>query len=125
VVLHQADIALVKEQGQARSNGPDHLMRLFAYNHIMQQAGQAGFARFPDSSALVQTAKEAYVVSPVSSLVVLESEKDYERFDISDSEASLKNASAKSKGAVPEPHEWVLIFIGVAVALYLFFKSKL
>lgn len=125
VVVHSAGVSIVRQQGVAVSSAPDHLMRLFAYNHILQQAGQRGLSAFPENSALVQTAKEAYVVSPVSSLVVLESQADYDRFNIHDSEASLKNASAQSKGAVPEPHEWMLIVIGAAVALYLFFKTRL
>lgn len=124
VVLHNAGISITKEKGEAVSNAPDHLMRLFAYNHIMQQSGQQGLSALPETSSLVQIAKEAYVVSPVSSLVVLETKADYERFDIKDSEASLKNASAKSEGAVPEPHEWVLIILGVSIAIYLFLKSR-
>ena len=124
VVLHNAGIILTREPGTAASTAPDHLMRLFVYNHIMQQAGPQALSRFPEDSELVQLAKEAYVVSPVSSLVVLETQADYERFDITDSRQSLKNASANAQGAVPEPHEWLLIIIGAAVALYLFFKSR-
>lgn len=67
---------------------------------------------------LVDEAKKAYVVTPVSSLVVLEAKKDYERFDIKDNGPGLKNASANSKGAVPEPHEWALIIIAIGVLLY-------
>lgn len=124
VVVHSAGISILKQKGEGVSNAPDHLMRLFAYNHIMQQAGQQGLDHFSDSSELVQTAKEAYVVSPVSSLVVLETQEDYNRFGIKDSEANLKNASLKSKGAVPEPHEWVLLILGAAVAAILLLKSK-
>jgi hypothetical protein len=70
----------------------------------------------------VQEAVKAYVVSPVSSLVVLETKKDYERFGIEDSKNSLRNASLQSKGAVPEPHEWALIIIAVLVVLTIKFK---
>ncbi len=66
-------------------------------------------------------AQKAYVVSPVSSMVVLETQKDYERFNIKDSQNSLNNASMKSKGAVPEPHEWALIIIACLVLLYIKF----
>ncbi len=125
VVVHSAGISIVKQPGAVASHAPDHLMRLFAYNHIMQQLGQQGINGVPHNSAMVQQAQTAYVVSPVSSLVVLESQRDYERFGIEDSQQSLKNASLQSKGAVPEPHEWILIIAGAIVAIYLMFKSRL
>ena len=73
---------------------------------------------------LIDEAKMAYVLSPVSSLVVLESQHDYDRFNIHDTENSLKNASMNSKGAVPEPHEWALIVIALLVLLYLRFQPN-
>ena len=69
----------------------------------------------------MEEARKAYVVTPVSSLVVLETQQDYDRFKIQDTDNSLKNASMKSKGAVPEPHEWALI---IAVALVLFYVIR-
>jgi hypothetical protein len=54
-------------------------------------------------------------------MVVLETQDDYKRFNIKDSRNSLKNASLKSKGAVPEPHEWALIIIACFVLLYVKF----
>jgi hypothetical protein len=53
------------------------------------------------------------VVSPVSSLIVLETKEDYERFGIKDKDNSLYNATKNSSGAVPEPHEWALIIVFV------------
>lgn len=104
---------------------PDHLMRLFAYNHILQQAGRGLVTDkgFPDT--LVKEAEEAYVVSPVSSLIVLETQKDYDRFDIKTSKNSLENASVHSKGAVPEPHEWALIVLVLLVLLLIKYKPRL
>jgi hypothetical protein len=72
----------------------------------------------------VDKAYKAYVVSPVTSLVVLETKQDYERFGIKDDGVSLKNASMKSSGAVPEPHEWLLIIILAGAAAYLTMKRK-
>ncbi len=34
------------------------------------------------------------------------------------SKDSLKNAALASKGAVPEPHEWVMILIAISLLLY-------
>jgi XrtN system VIT domain protein len=99
-------------------------MRLFAYNHILQSLGKKDTS-LVDSTALIQEAQEAYVVSPVSSLVVLETQADYDRFDIKDSEASLKNASLKNTGAVPEPGEWAIIILLVATLVLFMVKSKI
>jgi XrtN system VIT domain protein len=114
VVIDNAEVAIVQKNCTQPSVAPDHLMRLFSYNHIMQKMGPCVDAQ---NDELVAEAQKAHVVSPVSSLVVLESKKDYERFDIADSRNSLKNASIQSKGAVPEPHEWALIIIAILVAL--------
>ncbi len=107
------------------SKAPDHLLRLFAYNSLMKQMGRNYFNKDKDYiGGLVNIANEAYIVSPVSSLIVLETKKDYDRFDIPENENSLKNASVKSSGAVPEPEEWLLIFLFVSILLFLFFKKR-
>lgn len=124
VVVHNARIVIVKEAGSRPSAAPDHLLRLFAFNHILRQFGQQGLGGNVDYESIVAEAKEAYVVSPVSSLIVLETQQDYERYGIEDSKNSLKNASIKSKGAVPEPHEWVLIILGSIIGIYLFLKTR-
>ena len=67
-------------------------------------------------------AEKANIVTPVSSLIVLETQKDYEHFNIEQSKNSLKNASMKSSGAVPEPHEWLMILLTVGIVVYLFRK---
>lgn len=118
VVIHRSEMIIHKTKGEVASSGPDHLMRLFSYNHIMQKLGKNWLVNRPIEDSLVQEARKAYVVSPVSSLIVLETQNDYDRFNIKDAENSLKNASLKSKGAVPEPHEWVLIILAV-VSLFI------
>jgi XrtN system VIT domain protein len=124
VVIHNAELAIVKKPGSSPSSGPDHLMRLFSYNHIMHRLGVDGFNSEFHNSHLVEEARKAYVVSPVSSLLVLETQEDYDRFDIRDAEKSLKNASMSSNGAVPEPHEWALIVMAAGVIFYLYIKSR-
>jgi XrtN system VIT domain protein len=74
---------------------------------------------------VIAEAEKAYVVSPVSSLIVLETQKDYDRFDIKESKDSLKNASHNSSGAVPEPHEWMLIILTMLVVSYFMCKHYL
>jgi hypothetical protein len=65
-------------------------MRLFAYNHIMQQKGKGIISDSTWDEKLITEAQQAYVVSPVSSLVVLETQADYDRFKINDMDNSLK-----------------------------------
>jgi XrtN system VIT domain protein len=107
------------------SKAPDHLLRLYAYNKIMQELGKDYLNKeYAFNQHLISMANEAYVVSPVSSLVVLETKKDYDRFGIEENKNSLKNASMESSGAVPEPHEWALILVFVGIGIFVFVKSK-
>ncbi|MGN7722261.1 XrtN system VIT domain-containing protein [Chitinophaga sp. 22620] len=106
------------------TNAPDHLMRLFAYNHILRETGKGLITTAAGHEELLRTATEAHVVSPLSSLVVLEKQADYDRFGIKDDNNSLKNASLKSKGAVPEPHEWALIIIALLSLAWLIYQRK-
>lgn len=124
VVVEPAGIVITSTTGTCVSTAPDHLQRLFAYNHIMQQSGSRLLKDLPESDTLVAAAREAYIVTPFSSLVVLETQKDYDRFNIKDSENSLKNASIHSKGAVPEPHEWALIILAIFMLGYVKFKRR-
>lgn len=125
VVIDQANIAIEQRPDSVTTgDAPDHLMRLFAYNHILQQAGKGLITGKEAQDSLLPVAQEAYVVSPVSSLVVLESQADYDRFNIKDSDNSLKNASMKSNGAVPEPHEWALIILVLLTFTYVKLRPK-
>ena len=123
VVLHDAKLRITKKRISGEhipvNNAPDHLARLFAYNNIMRKVGVHYFNDDFICEDLVDEAASAYVVSPVSSLIVLESQADYERFGIEDKVNSLHNATKQSTGAVPEPHEWVLIIMFALFLLYL------
>jgi XrtN system VIT domain protein len=114
VVLHESDMAIekvVQGNNNIMDNAPDHLARLFAYNNIMRQVGVNFLKDDFVIENLVDEATTAYVVSPVSSLIVLETQEDYERFGIKEKDKSLHNATKNSSGAVPEPHEWALIIV--------------
>jgi XrtN system VIT domain protein len=124
VIIHKTDMVIEKAPVEMESNGPDHVMRLFSYNHIMQKLGKGLLFDRPIEDSLVREAYEAYVVTPVSSLVVLEKQKDYDRFGIKNNGNSLGNASFQSKGAAPEPHEWVLIAVAVIGLILIMRKRK-
>ncbi|MEN8121875.1 MAG: XrtN system VIT domain-containing protein [Bacteroidota bacterium] len=125
VALEVSNCEIIMNETNSVSKAPDHLMRLFAYNKILEQTGKNYFDKkfsYPDT--LINIANEAYVVSPVSSLIVLETLKDYERFDIDKNKKSLLNASTKSSGAVPEPHEWALIILTLGFVVFLAVKKR-
>jgi len=126
VVLHDAGLVITKTKTGARaaaSNTPDHLARLFAYNDVMRKVGARYFADDFLHQDLVDEAAAAYVVSPVSSLIVLETQADYERFSIKDViPDGLHNAAKDSQGAVPEPHEWALIILFLLFVTYTLYR---
>jgi XrtN system VIT domain protein len=117
IVIESANMAILANSGSSGSTAPDHLQRLFAYNHIMQAMGPHLLTGGETADTLVAEAKAAHIVTPLSSLIVLETQADYDRFDIKDSNDSLKNAVMANNGAVPEPHEWLLI-IGACVLIF-------
>jgi len=125
VVIDNAGLMIQKVPGAVAQNAPDHLLRLFAYNDIMKKVGADYFNHNYVQPPVISEAEQAYVVSPVSSLIVLETQQDYQRFGIDENKNSLKNASMKSSGAVPEPQEWMLIILAAAVLVYLIARQKL
>lgn len=128
VVLENAGLAITAEDSswQAMSRpAPDHLMRLYAYNHILQQGGVPLLTGKDFSDSLLAHAEQAYVVSPLSSLIVLETQHDYDRFNIKASQNSLENAALLSKGSVPEPHEWALMIVVLLTLLFVKYKHRL
>ncbi len=129
IVITQAAIKLVETQTQngssiPKSDAPDHLLRLYTYNDIMRKINSDYFSSDYINENLISKASTAYIVSPLSSLIVLETQQDYDRFGIKASENSLQNASMKSSGAVPEPHEWALIICVLLVLSYLVLKGR-
>jgi len=126
VLLRPAKVQLVKNgnEDNTTTTAPDHLWRMYAYNNVMRKMGKDYFRKNQDQQRYITEAEAAYVVTPISSLVTLETQEDYDRFDIKRSSKTLGNASIGSGGAVPEPHEWMLIILGLMLATWLFFFKK-
>ena len=119
-------IFLIKEipvEAGKTSTAPDHLMRLFTYNNVLKSVGKNHFHLKSLENELITEAQEAHVVTPISSLLVLETQADYDRFDIKKSKNSLDNASISNSGSVPEPHEWILILLVAMLTLYFYLKK--
>ncbi len=128
VYLHDADMWITRTPASGNINGdnaPDHTARLFAYNNIMRKVGPHYFGRDVAQDDLIAEASAAYLVSPVSSLIVLETKDDYKRFDIRASKNSLLNAKKEASGAVPEPAEWVLILTFIALVIFTIIRRLL
>ncbi|SKC97307.1 XrtN system VIT domain protein [Chitinophaga ginsengisegetis] len=124
LIMEDAQIRIARSMDNTQTEGPDHLARLFAYNSILKELGPKVTGEdLSSDTALINAAKAAYVVTPLSSLIVLETQADYDKFKISDDVNSLKNASLKGHGAVPEPHEWALFIIAVAILAYVRFEK--
>lgn len=119
-------ISIEKSNNPNTSKGSDHLMRLFYYQSIMDQIGSSYFSAEEESyveETLTNAASIANVVTPLSSLIVLESQEDYDRFEIERNKDSLGNATISNQGAIPEPHEWALIIVGLSLIIILYFKK--
>ncbi len=79
---------------------------------------------------LFDLAELGMIVTPFTSLVVLETENDYNRFKINKNKAGLgesniqiddSNASQIKHGNVPEPEEWVIFII--CICIWIFWKK--
>ena len=104
-------------------SGSNHIYRMFAFGKVMAEH----IASKEDISAnnnYVQIAKEANIVTPVSSLIVLETDADYEKNGIEKNVDTLGNASISNHGAVPEPYEWALIIM-LILSLLFYYKKQI
>jgi XrtN system VIT domain protein len=127
---------MVSDSNKVKGNAPDHLMRLYAYNDLMRLMGKDFFDKKKVETKFVRKAEEAFIVSPLSSLVVLESKADYDRMGIKENKNTLGNADIQenkkilgnvigNKGAVPEPHEWALLAIIASILAWHYRKRLL
>ena len=125
VYIDQAKMTITQLDSGLNSKSPDHLLRLFAYNQILKKVGRKYYNKEQYEEDLIPIANEAFVVSPISSMIVLETDKDYDDNGIKKNKNSLSNAKMKSSGSVPEPHEWVLICLAGMMLIYVYKKRRL
>ena len=112
-----------KTQTTSASTGSNHIYRMYAFGKVLEEQVKIQ----EDSLAVnqyVSLAKDANIVTPISSLIVLETDADYEQNGIEKNVNTLGNASINNDGAVPEPHEWLLIIIGLSLLFFYYKKSK-
>jgi XrtN system VIT domain protein len=124
--IPQSKMAITRQSASSSSKAqkvPDHLMRLFNFGLLMEELKPYYFERDSVNENQIQLAKDAFVVSPFSSLVCLESATDYDRFNIEKPDnSSLGNAKIFDGGGVPEPHEWALIGLAAVFFSLLLYK---
>jgi XrtN system VIT domain protein len=125
VIIPSSNLQIEKVNRVEPKTGPDHLFRMYAYNECMRSMSLQSFDISDIESPEYKLASMANIVTPLSSLIVLETQADYDRFDIKKDEKSIGNASLSNAGSVPEPHEWALIFILCFALLYYTQNRKL
>ena len=126
--INMSQTQILETMGNELYNaGPDHLMRLHSYNSLMKTIGKDFSRRKEIENDHISVAEDAHILSPISSMIVLETQADYDRFDIDTNrkKSSLGNAKLDGAGSVPEPHEWALILILIAALLFLHVKTRI
>lgn len=100
--------------------GGDLLIRLAYYRQLMRLLGDRYFDKKRTDDDLLALARRGMIVSPVSSLIVLETERDYRNAGIDDDVSELGMSELAEPGAAPEPGEIALAVI-LLIAMFLFF----
>jgi XrtN system VIT domain protein len=107
----------------SKGNGPNHIYRMYAFGKVLEEQVKIQTDTLA-SNQYVELAKEANIVTPISSLIVLETDEDYKKNGIDKNVNTLGNASINNDGSVPEPHEWLLIIIGISTLYFYYRKNK-
>lgn len=124
--IEPANIAIQETEldSKIQSNGSNHIYRMYAFGKILQEQVTIQKDSLKENQ-FVDLAKDANIVTPISSLIVLETDEDYKNNGIEKNVNTLGNASINNDGAVPEPHEWLLIIIGLTTVFFYYRKQKI
>ena len=125
VNIEPAQISIQENQKDSvsKSNGTNHIYRMYAFGKVLEKQVEIQGDTLA-SNQYVELAKDANIVTPISSLIVLERDEDYKKNGIEKNVNTLGNASINNDGSVPEPHEWLLIIIGTATLFFYYRKDK-
>ena len=124
VTIEPANIAIQENliSENSKSNGSNHLFRMYAFTKVLEEQVKIESDTLANNK-YVDLAKQANIVTPISSLIVLETDKDYAENGIEKNVDTLGNASIHNDGSVPEPYEWVMIFAAMSL-LFFYYKSQ-
>ncbi|WP_395045377.1 XrtN system VIT domain-containing protein [Flavobacterium sp.] len=125
VNIEQSDISIHENSRTETStnNGSNHIYRMYAFGKVLDEQVKIQQDSLANNS-YVSLAKDANIVTPISSLIVLETDEDYVKNGIEKNVNTLGNASINNDGAVPEPHEWLMIIIGLCLLFFYYKKHK-
>jgi XrtN system VIT domain protein len=125
VNIQLANISITEnpKNDSLKNIGPNHIYRMYAFGKVMEEQVKIQNDSLANNQ-YVDLAKDANIVTPISSLIVLETDDDYKKNGIEKNVDTLGNASINNDGAVPEPHEWLLIIIGSTVLFFYYRKNK-
>lgn len=107
----------------SKNNGSNHIYRMYAFGKVLEEQVKIQNDTLA-TNRYVELAKDANIVTPISSLIVLETDEDYDKNGIEKNVNTLGNASINNDGSVPEPHEWLLIMIGISTLYFYYRKTK-
>ncbi|MWB95054.1 XrtN system VIT domain-containing protein [Flavobacterium sp. GA093] len=107
----------------SKSTGSNHIYRMYAFGKVLEEQVKIQNDSLAQNQ-YVALAKDANIVTPISSLIVLETDADYKNNGIEKNVDTLGNASINNDGAVPEPYEWLLIIIGLTSLFFYYQKNK-
>ena len=124
VSIEPANIAIQEnlKSENSKSNGSNHLFRMYAFAKVLDEQVKIQSDTLANNK-YVDLAKQANIVTPIYSLIVLETDKDYVENGIEKNVDTLGNASIHNDGSVPEPYEWVMIFAAMSL-LFFYYKSQ-
>ena len=124
--VEPANIAIQETEinSEIQNNGSNHIYRMYAFGKVLQEQVSVQKDSLKENH-FVDLAKDANIVTPISSLIVLETDEDYMNNAIEKNVNTLGNASINNDGAVPEPHEWLLIIIGLTTVFFYYRKQKM
>lgn len=123
--LEVANVAIEEKDiiENLKGNGSNHIFRMYAFGKVLDEQVKIQTDSLANNK-YVNLAKEANIVTPISSLIVLETDEDYENNGIEKNVNTLGNASINNDGAVPEPHEWAMIILLILSLLYYYNQQK-
>jgi len=107
-----------------KNSGTNHIYRMYAFGKVLTEHVSQENDSVDEGNKYVYLAKDANIVTPISSLIVLETDEDYKTNGIEKNVNTLGNASINNDGSVPEPHEWLMIILGLSALLFYYKRQK-
>jgi XrtN system VIT domain protein len=127
--VEPAEIAIQQSEKTDLSlnNGSSHIYRMYAFGKVLEEQVKIQ----SNSTAVnqyVELAKDANIVTPISSLIILETEADYANNGIEKNVDTLGNSTINDDGtaaASPLPNQWIIVLLGLVLAFFYYRKKAI